>query len=414
MIKGMAASHTAEKRLKDAIFGASAACNEAAKKYGKDKVTNATIGVLMNDDGTLACLPTVEKIYRELPMTDLVAYAPIAGLPAYLTAVESLVFGDFRPEGYISAVATAGGTGAIRHAIANYAERGDFVLTSDWFWGTYKVICHENGCQLKNFTLFDESQNFNLTDFTAKTEEILATQDSLLIIINSPAHNPTGFGLSSEDWDGVLAVLKKEAAKGKKINLLVDIAYIDYAGDKKDTRAFMAKFGGLSENIFVMTAFSMSKSYTFYGQRTGALVALSSSKGVIDEFNEVVKYSSRATWSNINRGAMELLVRIQNDKAALAEYEKERNALYETVKRRAAVFMTEAKECGLKALPYTGGFFISVPATDSKAVCEKLHEELIFAVPLGLGIRVAACSVSEEKMKGVAAKMKDAFNAAGE
>ena len=53
MTTSMAASHAADKRLKDAIFGASAACQEASKKYGKDKVTNATIGTMLDEDGSL-------------------------------------------------------------------------------------------------------------------------------------------------------------------------------------------------------------------------------------------------------------------------------------------------------------------------------------------------------------------------
>lgn len=58
MTTSMAAKHAASKRLKDAIFGASAACAEAAKKYGADKVTNATMGVMIDDEGKLASIPT--------------------------------------------------------------------------------------------------------------------------------------------------------------------------------------------------------------------------------------------------------------------------------------------------------------------------------------------------------------------
>ena len=54
MTTSMAASHAASKRLKDAIFGASAACREAAEKYGADKVTNATMGVMMDENGKFA------------------------------------------------------------------------------------------------------------------------------------------------------------------------------------------------------------------------------------------------------------------------------------------------------------------------------------------------------------------------
>ena len=411
MTKGMAASHAADKRLKDAIFGASAACREAIEKYGAEKVTNATIGVMMDDSGKLACLPTMERVYRSMDMTEIIAYAPITGLPEYLNAVKDLTFADQKPEGYIGAVATAGGTGAIHHAIANYTEKGDAVLTSDWYWGTYNVICVEEGCRLENYKLFDENQNFNLADFTDKVNELLKVQDSLLVIINTPAHNPTGFSLSEEDWDNVLSLCKEHAAKGKKLSILVDIAYIDYAGEKNETRRFMKKFSNLPENILIMFSFSMSKGYTMYGQRTGALIGLSSSKEVIEEFNEINKYTSRATWSNINRGAMALLARIQQDSAALAQFEKERDDFYHMIQQRGDIFMQEAKACGLNALPYKGGFFLSVPAKDPGAVCDKLHDDLIYAVPLKLGVRVAACSVSSAKMKGIAEKMKKALEA---
>ena len=411
MTTSMAASHAAQKRLKDAIFGASAACREAAAKVGADKVTNATIGTMIDDEGKLACLPTMERVYRSLPMTDIIAYAPISGLPEYLDAVIDLTFADHKPEGYLASVATAGGTGAIHHAVANYAERGTYVLTSDWFWGTYNVICNECGCKLANYTLFDEQQHFNLPVYTAKVDEILKGQDSLLVIINTPAHNPTGFSLTEEDWDKVLDLTKKYAAEGKKMSILVDIAYIDYAGEKNETRKFMKKFGNLPANIFVMFAFSMSKGYTAYGQRTGALVAVSSSEEVITEFKEINKYTSRATWSNINRGAMTLLAKISADKETLAQFEKERDEFYQMIQERGMLFMKEAKECGLNALPYKGGFFLSVPAKDPQAVCDKLHDDLIFAVPLKMGVRIAACSVSAAKMKGIAAKVLKALKA---
>ena len=405
----MTATHAAGRKLKDAIFDANQACNEAIKIHGADKVTNATIGVVLDEDGKLATLPTVEKTFRAMDFSELVAYAPISGLPAYLDAVIDLTFADNKPEGYFGAVATAGGTGAIHHAIANYAERGDAVLTSDWCWGTYNVICNETGKRLETFKLFDDALNFNINDFAVKVDALLKRQQSLLVIINSPAHNPTGYALSSDEWDKVLAVLKAQVSSGKKISLLVDIAYVDFAGEKNSTRAFMKKFSNLPENLFVMIAFSMSKSYTFYGQRTGALIGVSADEKIIDEFKNVNKYSSRACWSNVNRGAQALLVKLNADKDIQAVYEAERSELYQMVKRRADVFVAEAKACGLRFVPYKGGFFIAVPADNPAEVCRKLHDDLIFAVPLKLGIRVAACSTSFEKMHGLAKKILKAM-----
>ncbi len=412
MTTSMAASHAAGKMLNDAIFGASAAAGKAVAEFGAEKVTNATIGAIMDDAEKLACIPTMEKVFRSLPMTDIIAYAPISGLPGYLDTVVDLTFADQRPDGYCAAVATAGGTGAIHHAIANYSEVGDQVLTSDWFWGPYNVLCTEARRKLATYKLFDEQQNFNIKAFTAKVEELLHQQSSLLVIINTPAHNPTGYSLSESDWAQVLDVCKAQAKGGaKKISILVDIAYIDYAGEKNETRKFMKQFAGLPANILVMFAFSMSKGYTMYGQRTGAIIGLSSSKEVIDEFANINKYTSRATWSNINRGAMTVLTKIQQDKALLAQFEKEREEYYQMIRNRAAIFMKESKECGLNALPYKAGFFLSIPSADPGAVCEKLHDDLIFAVPLKMGVRVAVCAVSAKKMVGMAAKIQKAMNA---
>ena len=73
--------------------------------------------------------------------------------------------------------------------------------------------------------------------------------------------------------------------------------------------------------------------------------------------------------------------------------------------------MKETAECGLNALPYKAGFFLSIPANDPAAVCDKLQEDLIFAVPLKKGVRVALCAVPAAKMYGMAQKIKHAWEA---
>ena len=410
MTNSMAASHAVNRTLYDPIFAASNACKKAILEHGKDKVTNATIGVVLNEDGKLAVMPTVEKVFREMKMTDFTAYAALSGNADFVDAVKNIIFSHANYDGYFSAVATAGGTGAIHHAVANYAERGDAVLTSDWCWGNYKIICAETGKRLEYFKLFnDELTAFNVTDFSDKVEKILATQNSLLIILNTPAHNPTGYALSGDEWDKVLEIIKSHADKGKKITLLVDIAYIDFAAEKSVAWSFIDKFGDLPANVLTLISFSMSKSYTFYGQRTGALAAFSPNEKVIQEFDETNKYSCRAVWSNINNGAQVLCVKLQDEKLA-AELEKDQTKLRNMVKRRAEIFVKEAESCGLKIVPYKGGFFIAVPAKAPVAVCNELHKDLIFAVPLKLGIRVAACSMPLEKIPGIATKMKKAIS----
>lgn len=406
----IAAKHAKGKAAQDKIFGANAAAVAAAAKYGKEAVTNATIGAILDEDEKLVCLPTVEKVYRSLATNELIAYAPISGLPEYLDCVLTAAFGESRPEGHIAAVATAGGTGAIHHAIWNYLDAGETALCSDWYWGAYKVLCADMGRKFTTYKMLDENNKFNLAALKEKVNELLAQQDNLLYLLNTPAHNPTGYSLSEEDMDGVLEILKEAAAiPGKNIVLFLDVAYIDYAGEKEEVRKIFKKLGNLPENILSIVGYSMSKGFTMYGQRTGAMIGVSSSAEVIQEFADINQYTSRATWSNINRPAMRTLATIYSNPELLDEVCKERDYYYQMIKARADVFTKEAAECGLPMLPYVAGFFLSIPAKNPDAICDKLHEENIFAVPLAAGVRVAVCAVPLRKIYGMAAKINAAM-----
>lgn len=406
----MAAASREGKVLRDVVFSASAAAREAAAQYGAERVVNAAIGCYAGDDEQLACLPVVEELYRALPMRDFITYAPPLGLESYRQGAIEEAFEDCRPEGYTDAVATAGGTGAIHIAIANYSEVGDVVLTTNWRWNIYDALCQEIGRRLRPFSMIDSKGHFNIVSFSAAVSEALESQDSLLIILNTPANNPTGFALSDEEWRQVLDVCRFHEKQGKRLSLLVDIAYIAYAGEKNKVRSFMKQFSNLPAHIFSMFAFSMSKGYTLYGQRAGALIGVSSSKDVIDEFADLGKYSARTAWSNVNRAAMTLLTEIRGDQSLKARLDAERLAFADKLHRRGAVFVEEARSCGLQHVPYQGGFFISVPTAHSTALCQALQEALIFAVPLAEGVRLGICSIAESKMTGLAGTIKKAVD----
>ncbi|WP_346356245.1 aminotransferase class I/II-fold pyridoxal phosphate-dependent enzyme [Azotosporobacter soli] len=410
MTNGMAATHSQGKVATDTIFGANAAAVAATAIHGKENVVNATIGAFMDEEEQLACIPTVGQVMKNLPLTKLIAYAPIAGVPDYLKAVIDLTFSQQRPEAYIEAVATAGGSGAIHHTIWNYSEIGDTVLTSDWHWDPYSIFCRESMRKLDTYSLFDENLKFNIKAFSEKVTEILAKQNNLVVIINTPAHNPTGYSLTDNEWEQVIRVFK-DAAKdpAKKIVPLIDIAYIEYAGEKEACRTFMRKLQGLPSNIMPILAFSMSKGYTLYGQRTGAMIGVSSNKQAMEEFTAINKFTSRATWSNINNGAMNTLATIYNDKTLLSQVEAERSVFYQQIRTRANIFTSEAKAADLKMLPYVAGFFLSIPAADPVRVCENLHKDNVFAVPLEKGVRIAVCAVTAKKITGMAGKIAAAM-----
>ena len=145
----------------DKIFGISNRANAMIEKKGKDAVINATIGALLDDNGDLMVLSSIDETFRSLTPQEYAAYAPIAGIPAFRKAVVKAALGKYETKRYVEAVATPGGTGSIRNTIANYSQAGDKVLTSDWFWAPYRTIASEIGRGLDTFQLFNDERKFN-------------------------------------------------------------------------------------------------------------------------------------------------------------------------------------------------------------------------------------------------------------
>lgn len=399
----------------DIIFGANAVAQDAVAKFGKENVTVATIGAILDENEEHVFLKAVEQEYRNMPSIQLSQYAPIAGLPKYLDEVQKQCFGEYAPEGDIRTVAMAGGTGGIHHLIHMYTEIGDEILTADWHWGAYGSLCADQNRKLATYRMLTKNQKLNLSELEIEMERLAEKQKNILLIVNTPAHNPTGYSVSDDEWDQLIIYLKSLVARGKnRVILGVDVAYLDFAGEKNEVRRMFKKLGNLPAEILPVVIYSLSKGYTLYGQRTGALIAVSSEKQIADEFYNAAAYSSRATWSNINRSAMSALVEISKDKEKQRAYEEERDNYYQLIKERAQIFMQEAMECDLKMVPYHGGFFLSIPTDKSIEVCKELYKENIFLVPLLRGMRIAVCAVPKRKIYGLAKKIKQAMEVVGE
>ena len=70
----------------DKIFGISNRANAMIEKKGKDAVINATIGALLDDNGDLMVLSSIDETFRSLTPQEYAAYAPIAGIPYFKDA----------------------------------------------------------------------------------------------------------------------------------------------------------------------------------------------------------------------------------------------------------------------------------------------------------------------------------------
>ena len=392
----------------DRLFGVSALAKERIAEIGKENVINSTIGVLLDDNGKLVVLSSVMEALHELAPEDFAAYAPIIGIPEYKQAVTKAVFLDEIPQDiYIETCYTPGGTGALRNAISCYSSPGDKVLTSDWHWAPYNVIAAELGREIVTYALFDEDHHFNDAAFKQALSEILTIQDQAVVIINTPANNPTGYTFTLADWDKVIGIF--ESFPHKNIVCVVDIAYLDFAGEAHEYRAFLKKLAGLPHHILPLIAFSASKGFTMYGMRCGALLCMAPTAELAKEFKDAVSVASRASWSNGNHAAMAVVSKIFADDALFAKVTEERDHYMKILQERGRAFMEEADRIGLKCCPYDSGFFITVPCENAEEVGKALQTLNVFAIPLGPGIRISVASNTVSECRAIPGKLKQAI-----
>lgn len=379
-----------ERPSDDPIFALNAEARERKKKG--EAVLNATVGALLDEDGRLAVLGTVARTIHEIDATESATYAPIAGPPAFLNAVIADLFGD-RPEaGWAIAVATPGGTGALRHAIVNFIEPGQSALTTSFFWGPYETLTEEGDRKLSTFRMFNAQGRLDVADFERRLLEQLGAQGRALILLNSPCHNPTGYSFDDEDWRAVVEVVDRASSRGS-ITLLLDVAYARYAG--AGLGACLDRVLGLAGKALLLFAWSASKSFTQYGLRVGALVALHPEPAERARLRAALSYSCRGTWSNCNAGGMAAITRLLTEPELCADVDRERAALRGLLAQRVARWNELASAAKLRYPRYDGGFFTTVFCDDAAAVAVRLKEDGVFVVPQAGALRIALCSVPE-------------------
>lgn len=378
----------------DLAFSINAKVKAAQAKFGKENVINAVLGTLADDEGNIIALDSFYKRLETMDRGLIASYAPIEGEKAFRETVLDLLFEDNRPAAYMEVVSTPGGTGAIRNGIFSYADIGDPVICHDYFWQPYQKMCIEFDRDFRTYNFFTEDFKFDLTAYKACQDEALKDHDRMVSIINSPGNNPTGYSLSDEEWDEVIKISKEAVEKGKKITLIIDVAYIEFAGDGEQKK-FFKKFEGLPENFMVLVAFSMSKAYTAYGLRSGAVVGISSSKEEIEDFKDAMATSARCNWSNGVHAPQLILVDLAKEENK-GEYDKELASLKAMLKERADVFVKEAADHKINIIPYFGGFFAFVPTDRAFEITEKLEKENIFTIPSAKGIRIALCATNKK------------------
>ena len=393
--------------IEDNVFAIVKLAKAAKDQVGAENVVDATIGSLYDEYGTLVAFDSVFTPYDKIDKKVKAKYAgSFVGNEDFRQQVYNWIV---KPSGCSlkhSVIATPGGSGAVAMTISEILDEHETLILPEIAWGSYQLMATMDNIETMKYSLFD-GDGFNLESFKQACRACMDKQQKVCAIINDPCHNPTGYSMSHDEWKAVIEFVNELSKEGPVI-LLNDIAYIDFSYDLAHSRDYMKVFDNISDNVFVIVAFSTSKSLTSYGLRCGAAILLAQTQEAVREVEIVFEKTARATWSNIPNAAMDNFTYVTT--TGLDAYMEEKAYYVDLLKQRSDIFTAEADACGLTYYPYKEGFFVTLKVEDNAfrdAYHQKLMDQHIYTVKVNKGIRVAVCSLSVEKCKGLAQRMKD-------
>lgn len=359
------------------------------RKAAGEDILNATIGALMNDDGTICTIPSVLETFRKHQTASVAGYAPISGLPAYREAVVQDLFGQGPLADQAVAVATPGGSGAVYAAVVNCLEPGQSMLVPNFFWGPYREITSHSGRALDPFTMFTADGTFDIEGMSAALDRHLATQGRALLVLNFPCHNPTGYTLGPDEWRRVTEAIGQAAKRGP-VSVLIDVAYMEYGGAA--ARGWVDSVSGLMRHATVLVAWTASKSMCQYGARTGAIVALHEDDAERTQLDNALGYTARSTWSNCSHIGQKAVTDLLTDPELSARVVAERAEIADLLQSRIDAFNDAAAAASLPVPRYDAGFFVTVFTKDQDRTAAAMREHGVYTVPIPGAVRVAVCS----------------------
>jgi aspartate aminotransferase len=236
----------------------------------QDKI-DLGVGVYKDSTGAtpiMRAVKSAEELLWKIQKTK--SYVELAGDPAFSTAMFELVLDGSVAADRLSAVATPGGTGAVRQALEliKIASPAAKVWLSNPTWPNHPSIVNYLGMPLAEYRYFDTETGS--VDFEGMLADINAIPAGDIVLLHGCCHNPTGANLTSEQEDQIITTLAESGAVP-----FVDIAYQGFGdGLEKDAR-FTRKIASQLPECLI--AASCSKNFGIYRERTGILMAVSES-----------------------------------------------------------------------------------------------------------------------------------------
>ncbi len=272
------------------------------------------VGVYKDAEGNTPIMRAVKAAEKRLWEEERTkTYTSLAGEPAFHAAMAELILGGGYPVDRLAAIATPGGTGAVRQAVemVKLAAPGATIWLPDPTWPNHLSILNYLGVKTETYRYFDEATRG--VDFDGMLADLGEAAAGDVVLLHGCCHNPTGANLNLVQWGEVASVLEEGG-----LLPLIDLAYQGFGdgleADAAGTRLITAR---LPE---VMIAASCSKNFGLYRERVGILMALGGNRAVTQG---TLAFLNRQNYSFPPDHGARLVTMILTDPALRADWQAE-------------------------------------------------------------------------------------------
>ncbi len=258
---------------------------------------NLGVGVYRDDNGKPFVLKCVREAERRLTAAapDF-EYAPITGVPKFVSLAQELAFGAGNAalkQKRLASTQVLSGTGSLRTAfefLNRWYTPSETVLMPNPSWPNHANIIRDSHLQGARFAYFDPKTNG--FDVNGALRDLDAAAPGTIVLLHACAHNPTGVDPTQAQWRDIAKVVKQ-----RELFPVIDMAYQGFASGDPERDAYALRlFSDEVPSLIVCQSFA--KSFGLYGHRTGSMSVQCASADEAERVLSQLKILIRPMYSN--------------------------------------------------------------------------------------------------------------------
>jgi aspartate/methionine/tyrosine aminotransferase len=384
--------------------------SQSAEAKEKAHRINATIGIA-KENGDIMCFDSIMDLLDGIAASDSLTYAPSFGIPELRSLWQAELFKK-NPSLHGKAISMPVVTCGVTHAASVFADMwadpGDVIILPDLMWGNYNMIFQvRKGARMSHYPLFSNRGGFNLEEFESAVRREAAENKKIIVLLNFP-QNPTGYGISKDEAQAVVAILQNIAAAGTRVIAALDDAYFGLFYEAQTLKeSLFAMLTGRDPNLLAVKLDGGTKEHFIWGLRIGFITYGAVCEDDTADFYTALEKKTaggvRGSISNASHLSQHLMLSSMRD----PRNAEERKAKFDILKARAlkvkAVLGQAKYRDAWVAYPFNSGYFMCLKLNGVEAEALRIHLLEHYGVGLiALGrydLRVAFSCIDEEQVE---------------